>query len=414
MRSSRSVRAGWCLSAAAALVSVLCCGPDEQGHLVEGGSAAVPTWAVADAPEFSVVGGVLDGDSLFFAGVSGGAFVNDGDVLVTLRSGERRVVFLDRSGSIVSAVGREGDGPGELRVVSELFGSGSRVAIWDQRNRRISFFANRSFAGERTVDLPPGYVLAGVFEDGTVVSTPRPGSIGARQAEASGGAFAYVPEGERRPFFFWDRGGQPRRLLGVEEPPLSSLVLYVQGRARRRDGSSALPGSSCLPEPQWAVVEEEIVTADTERGTLLFLSRSGSGTVRPATSPRNEMPEEFVESVRGWIERTEREWGRATSESKQAVSERIGDPGDSIPSAWSAMFTDRSGRIWLRKADCNLSRTPPGATWEVVDRRGSPMGSVSLRPGMRLLAADGDRILVTTIDDLDVERIAVYRIRDEA
>lgn len=413
MRVSRPVRAGRCLSVAAAVLFLPCCGPDGQGPLVEGESPAVPTWAVADAPDFSVPGGVLDGDSLFFAGVSGGAFVNDDDILVTLRSGERRVVFLDPSGAIVSAVGRAGDGPGELRVVSELFKSGSRVAIWDRRNRRISFFVDRSFAGERTVDLPPGHTVAGVFEDGTLASTPRSGRAGATQAEASGGIFAYVRPGERRPFFLWDTAGNPHRLLGVEEPPSSSLFLHIPGMRGRPDGGVAFPGSSCLPEPHWAVVDDEIVVANSTDGTLFFPSRSGGVTVRPATSPRDVMPEEFVDGIRGWIERRERELGRATSESKEAIFERIGDPGDSIPSAWSAMFTDRSGRIWLRKADCDLFRTPPGATWEIVDRRGSVLGSVRLRPGMRLLAADRGRLLVTMTDDLDVEWIAVYRIRDE-
>ena len=63
--------------------------------------------------------------------------------------------------------------------------------------------------------------------------------------------------------------------------------------------------------------------------------------------------------------------------------------------------------MWIRRAD------PEGddATWEVLDRDGEPMGSLSLPRAQQIVAARGDRLVALELDELDVPFLVVYSLR---
>jgi hypothetical protein len=97
-------------------------------------------------------------------------------------------------------------------------------------------------------------------------------------------------------------------------------------------------------------------------------------------------------------------------DAERTILAQVGDPGDPLPSAWSAMLLDPSdGSIWLRRAACFPE--DPTETWDVVDGEGRPTATVTVPGNLRTLAVVGDRVLGVLRDEQGGEKVALFRIQ---
>ncbi len=71
------------------------------------------------------------------------------------------------------------------------------------------------------------------------------------------------------------------------------------------------------------------------------------------------------------------------------------------------------GRLWAERFEAThpSSPLPPSSDrWTVLEPDGRPVARLRLPPGARLESVRGDRVAVVLRDELDVQRVAVYRI----
>jgi hypothetical protein len=107
-------------------------------------------WRLGGQPTLQIGGGVTDTSAL--TGPVAGAFrARDGQVVVA-DQGTHSLRWFSGDGKLVRTTGREGDGPGEFRHISNLLELGDSIAVYDGMQRRLSLFdANGTFVRMITI-----------------------------------------------------------------------------------------------------------------------------------------------------------------------------------------------------------------------------------------------------------------------
>ena len=115
----------------------------------------VELWRVSPTPFIEI--GVREGEDAFqLDRATGSARLDDGRIVV-LDGGSRQLRFFDAEGGFLTAVGDEGEGPGEFRTPTRLRrAGGDSIQVWDARLDRVSFFSIRGeFLGSHLVEPSP-------------------------------------------------------------------------------------------------------------------------------------------------------------------------------------------------------------------------------------------------------------------
>lgn len=363
------------------------------------------SWTLSAEPVFRIPGTEIDGDSIFFAVTMPGTFTREGDIVVAITQGEYQVVVLDSLGTGIDVFGRTGRGPREFQRLTHVSANGDTVAAWDWINGRVSLFAGREHVEQFSLPLRRSQMFVGLLQDGTAVATPRSYMVG---------RVPTVPEdsvsaGDRRPYAFIDRSGDDvATRLGP--PDDGSPVLELQPtRADVPPGGSHL-GSGCLPETFHATQGNEVVVASTRDGILHGLDRQGRLRTLFRTEYRGRVRQDFVDRVERAIEWQE-ERGPVTGASKDTAWQRVGEVGDPLPAAWSAMVTDVRGGVWLERAECPASGLDPApTTWEVLDEEWQLRATVEVPGEARVLSVHGDKVLAAITPYGAIPRLALYRV----
>jgi hypothetical protein len=357
----------------------------------DGSSPPAAQWRIADSPDYFETGGVFKGDSVYFFRVLDGELMRNGDAVISI-SPDAEVIVLDSTGRVREVLGGKGDGPQEFRSMPFLYRNGDKLVLYE--SGRLRELGNLGLAPPRPFYVDRWHSLAGVLEDGVVVTAP--GGLPLRRKESD-----YTVGLSVTPFLLW-RGETPDTLLGPPSPPRAGFPFY------KPDGnlSAFVPGKSgCLPDNHYGISGTRILIADASTGRLLALDPAGAVDTIFQSDRRATVTKEMVDGARAYLRRVDAQG------SQKAFLDRVGSVGDPLLAAWSdALWTQQT--VWLRHATpCFIDASAKPQLWDIVDlQTGVLVAVVEVPAPLYLLAVAADRILAVATDDLGVQHLGVYRV----
>jgi hypothetical protein len=366
--------------AAAVVASALaaCSGDPPPSREGEG----LPEWTLAAEPAVRIGGG--DGEGSLHQ-VTGAVRLADGRIAVA-NAGSRSLRVHDARGRLVREVGREGDGPGELRFPAWLGARGDTLLVWDPIARRMSrFHADGRFIDAARAPEEAGFFprVVGAYGDGSVLFAAEGAS------PASAGAF---------------------------RPP--TALLHVTPDGAVADTVAVVPGSEQFASSTPDGRERKVEALPFGRQTVMALSGdvvyAGSGDdaqIRAigrggesrgfARAPWGARPVTRADVAAYW-ERLVTVGGRADD---RAPTEGVPYP-DSLP-PYSAVHADRAGRVWVARALFPREWDQP-APWMVFSPSGEPLATVHLPPRSVLYDAGPGWVLLRQLDPDQREVVTLY------
>lgn len=345
------------------------------------------------------------------------------DVYVNDRA-QHGILLFDRDGEFRRRVGREGEGPGEFKLLTALGFQADTLWAADQALRRVSFFNPTDFSllrterlqaplgSGRSVDLRPGAILA----DGSWLVQER---LSASRLSEAG-----------------DMDWRIYRIRHSEDlpPPQSPIVELDLGRSWM---VAELPGGAQYGTRQPWVSPDVIKVSDN--GRFLYVIRQPDGietrqakiTVENYSVSSGEW-EQFTisyEPVRFDQERVS-EWVSGRLEGGELL--RVGPRGaitealrrsletpEFLPALRSAgsgiqgyevIVTDH-GDVWLGLNDDASGARSTEKVLHGYSRNGRRVGVVALDASVRPLAIRRDYLWGVRRDSLDVPELARYHLR---
>jgi hypothetical protein len=347
--------------------------------------AALENWTISAEPIAEI--GQEDGpDHYMLSDVEYVGAFSDGRIAIGLMDDENIAVY-DSTGTFIRYVGRRGRGPGEFVSRDDFFIiRGDTLLVNDRFPRELSRFTpeleyvGRTMVvrpqGAPEVDVLPGFLLGGAFQDGTLLALRHPGEKPRRPG---------APPDSARPF-----------------------RMAVDGRVLADFGS--VPGS----RPMIGVSGSQMILMSRE-GLRIYSGETG----RLTTLARIRMP--YVPK-----------WPLPAAMAGDTIAQREWrQRPDSSPPLSTIAIGDYRGNVWVRP---NRSREDSTLAWLVFDSTGALraavrriasngkvpafpkrhqiVGIAELRIGT--IAIRGDRLITLTIDSLDINRVSIYRIEKSA
>lgn len=369
------------------------------------------SWGVGEAwrLEEEVRIGVDSGDpELQFGNVMGVDADQTGRIYV-LDGQARRVRIFDPDGSLVTAFGRSGGGPGEFsQALSQppggiLVGADGTIAIPDMGNQRLARFG------------PDGSVRESrpmAFESGIPLLWTRSADRSLYQQVRQMG-IPGMPAQEAEPM---DRIVRLDPATGDEE-----VVLEMPPGETFSTGGGGMPEFRIFaPEPVWTVLSDgRLVTGSNDEYSLALRDPMGNVEVivrrpvsrRPVTS-RNESDfrDIFAEA-----------WGEAG-----LPGEMIGQLMNSVQfepywPALAQLLAGPDGTLWVQRVDPESSMDDLTAddlqagrfgspAWDVFDADGAYLGVVEMPGGLSPMRFVGDHLYGVHRDELEVQRVVRLRL----
>lgn len=342
-----------------------------------------------------------------------------------------RLVFVDmETGEVVSA-GREGDGPEEFRSTTLLTRSGDdAVFVWDTRRQRLSLVGVADGNGvvtqpeyDKSLFGSGGPLSMAGFTSPPVAVYPD-GALIVRESQAPSGGMSGMPSREPGPFrdtvhYSLAAPGAEKRLLAEM---LGAESFYLVSETSRFT-SSLVFGHRLLQRQ----VGQHLAVAQTDLGSLVVFDRAGAVVANIPLPPGKRASDDQIEAERGRItsiggrfsammeSMAERMPEGAAVRQIDAPGDRLRDlPANEVTPAIDRMLGDLDGRLWLRlfdPVDTGVDRPGVSEQWQVWDISGPRLVfTVTLADGEELLDAAGDRVLVGTQDEFEVDYVVVREI----
>ena len=360
---------------------------------------SLPVWTLETEPR-RVLTGTETGDETAFAFIGAVRFLSNGGlVLGDVASG--RLILYDAQGRFVRFHGRRGDGPGEIRRLGSItVKPGDTLATFDPGLRRLSFWLpdsgflrSMSLAGDGSLDSFP--IDAAPWSDSRVIVLQ----------------LSTTPQGNVPP------------ASGVRRWPTRVQLMLRDSSGTMADTSPAFSGEYTgltegadirLPfshRPFVALARDRVYygSGDTFMLTWLDSSFRVAGIIRwPANQERLTSGE--VDSVRAEaVARLSRRPLPANPFAMHFAPEILPEFRPSI----GRVFVDREDRIWIERFEA-MRMGPvqkPGNQWTILRDDGLPVAVLKLPASIRLEDVRGDEVVVTRRDSLDVQTVAVYRLK---
>jgi hypothetical protein len=352
-------------------------------------SAPVEEWTVSEA--VLTLGGMDERPDYELYNVTHALRLDDGRVVVANR-GTRELRFYAADGTHLRTVGRQGGGPGEYEDMWGLVRlPGDSLGVWDWTAKRLTVYDDRGELG-RTVN-PPGLDalgprLVGAFADGSFAVTV---GFDIMALFAGGGGEVETPFHLLR--------------IAPDGAVLDSLGPYPGEQRFVRRGARTLSFHRVIyGRTEYALVAGDAVyTADDRTGEVRIYD--AENRLRRVVR-RHHVPQPVTDAD---VQLHRETWLANVSEAqREAEAENLAaTPTARTLPAFTNLFVDRLGRIWLRE----FTREPDGPRdWTVLAADGGSTATLQLPPRFTPLDAGEDYLLGLARDDLDVERITLHRL----
>jgi len=338
----------------------------------------------------------LDGNAEDFSAV-GWVYVGPEGHIVVPEPQDSRVRIYDSTGSLVTMVGRSGEGPREFQHLSSVFWAADTMVVWDAQLNRGTH----------------------LLTDGTLIRTEA-GRFFGRESRASGADSTYIrfipiavdAEGAKigEAYLFFATGGSSEVggavFLRVPRDGEPSIVATLPDL----DVDMVVVGGLGNPVPFAFGVRVGIAT---DGGRFLFMTADQSTLeptynltlVRPADDtvfsrsyayPGEPIPDSAVE--RGLAEMVpENELARRFRALARERAPVVYPPTD--------VTLGLDGTIWVE-----LRRTEGGTPVHVLSASGDPIGSLLLPARSSIQQASMTHLWVTEYDPLDLVSVVRYRV----
>lgn len=348
-------------------------------------------WELSAAPLLEI--GVAEGDSLYqFFIVSGVHRLTDGRIVVA-NYGSRELRFYDSAGRFLTAVGREGEGPGEFRSLSRIDFLGDTLFVSDDGTYRVSVFTAEG-AFVRAVHLSAFGLgitrILGLFGDGSMLLRAQ-------------GADLDILAGVNRESMLYYRinpSGTSVDTIGR----FFAAEHFVEFRGNGRYSSNALPFGR-----RSAVAVGDRTFYYTDGASISVTEYSPQGDpiriLRYATDPM-PVTEDDLDRFLEWY----------LSLFDETVRRRVASGLRKLPlpatmPAVSGLLVDSEGDIWVGKYRSAFEKA---RCWWIFAAEGQLLGSMCLPEGFTPHQIGADFVLGVRKDDLGVERVALYGLTRDA
>jgi len=363
-------------------------------------------WRLAETPELNMGGSERD-TTQHFVRLRGLHQMRSGSIVV-VDDGDPSVHFYDRKGTLINAVGRRGNGPGELpdRVFGRTFSCATDSVFVQVRPREMAIFvAPGSYMRTIRLATPTGSEVGpvGCLGDRIVGASmfsllPKTDGIYRDSVRLSlhSTSGEYIGEIDTLPVHDATYRMQSEG-MGYHPTPFGGTLVRVIGRNTIVTGFGGT---------------FEIETRD-ERGTLRSIARV-AGRERPITAADRYRYVEFIVS-RGPAE--------LAATSRAFLKNEFDMPGamTTLP-AFAQLRIDGLGNIWAREYDfldaiVFMNRqTPMGpprlrdepSRWTILSPDGRLLGDLVAPPRFQIHEIGDDWVLGVWRDDLDVEHVQRY------
>jgi hypothetical protein len=345
------------------------------------------SWSVSPEPLVEI--GELEGDAHYlFEAVTAVRLLPNGRVAVADRGyGTIRVYNAD--GELEAEMGRPGEGPGEFESLSSIVvHPPDTLVIHDSGQYRLTtFLVDGTFVEAHSLRPDDGRpeVSLGRFDNGDH-------------------AFAWIGPAERPPGVFvpdpmhFGRFGADGSLI-ARIGSADGMVRYYSDA-----GGGPIPFSPFLH----AFVHRDSVYATDGLEEMTVLDGAGDRVRSFELPPVAVEVGAALSRLRAQLELREDEWALELLDEMptQGAVPRVAE-----------VLLDGAGHFWMKRydpvEDSNFVRgfgRRSGGMWWVVDPSGEVVATIELPDELIAMDIRGDRVAGLTLDELDVERVAVYRI----
>jgi hypothetical protein len=363
--------------------------------------SSVLLWSLSPSPVVTL-SAVGTGDSLAFADVGHVRFLSDGGIVVTDNAASRLLLF-DSAGTYLRSLGREGDGPGELRHVTSLSVlPGDSFTTFDSRLRRLTIWhAERGSLRAIPVGGSSDYSWpddAWLWRDTLVVV--RQHSVTPLDAVPARPGIRRWPVRAR--LTMRDTTG---RVLA------SSPEFEAMYSGLHETGDTRLPFSN---RAFTAVARQRIYFGPGDGFALAYLDTSFAwiGEIR-WPGQREPLTSHEVSAVRSQAEslaarRMPLEQARARLANSFAP-EILPAERPSI----GRVFVAPDGSVWVERFEAvrlGTALQKAGDRWSVISSEGGPIGRLRLPGNSRLEDVRASRAVLVERDSLDVQTVTVRAV----
>ncbi len=359
-------------------------------------------WILEPNPVVTI--GVEDGPDEYSLYQVRDALVLPNGGIVIANEGSDQLRYYSSSGRFRYAVGTDGYGPGEFKMMSKIWLVADTLYVYDFGQDRISFFTSNG-AYIRTVMLhrePNSSTphAIGVFSDGSILAE----SADMEHRDISDGGFSY-----RRFVSTYKRHSSDGDLIG-------SIGSFFNG-----DAVSEIIETYTIPNDK-RVYSKGLVASPPygRRGsTIAFRNNLYHGSSefweiqvfdlvgdlqriirRPVPNPPVSSRDKDV-FREYWLEDGD-DWSRRRVDELEYP--------DTKP-AYGTVLVDQVGNIWV--AEYEMRREDRRAMWTVLDSVGRMLGNVSMPKGGVIFEIGNDYVLGVWRTEMDVEQVKKYRIVKE-
>jgi hypothetical protein len=344
-------------------------------------------WVLSSEPALEI--GVREGDESFqFFGVSGGARLSDGRIVI-LNNGTRSIRLFDSIGRFLKEVGGTGEGPGEFQTLSSIdVLPGDTLFIWDRRRRVYSLFSPLGgFLGSSR--------LTWGGREQLIEARPVPGGHIAAKTYAGPETRDYGVHRPTAPFLLFGRDGILLDTIAVL-PGAESSVLARGSYAQ----------TPFAKDFHWDVGDRFIAVGTAEEMLVSLLDPTG--TVRAM----------FHEpSVDLTLSQEDSDWyrenmiaGAETTEDRayvQGFIDALAFPR--TKAAFSDLLYSAAGEVWIRTGR-DMFYYAPSRDWTVISADGVFLGTLTMPENFKVLEVAADYVLGVWKDEVGVEFVRVYTL----